>query len=68
MAPMSELLSREAIGPLVHLGLGIFFLVYFVISYALTRISAAHVILFLNLIPIPLLLCGALLAGAPEEA
>lgn len=88
--PAPETLPWEAIVALVYLGLGITFLVYFVINYALTRIKAAHVILFSNLIPVSTLLlaylvlgetlnafqyggaamvlCGVLLAGAPEEA
>jgi drug/metabolite transporter (DMT)-like permease len=90
LAPAPETLPWEAIGALVYMGLGITFLVYFVINYALTRIKAAHVILFSNLIPVSTLLlaylvlgetlnafqyggaamvlCGVLLAGAPEEA
>lgn len=89
-APAPETLPWEAIGALVYMGLGITFLVYFVINYALTRIKVAHGILFSNLIPVSTLLpaylvlgetlnafqyggaamvlCGVLLAGAPEEA
>jgi len=87
--PMPEAISWEAIGSMIYLGVGITFFVYFIINYALTRIKAAHVILFANLIPVStiilayfilgerlaplqymgaaLVICGVLLAGAPES-
>ncbi|MFV0423721.1 DMT family transporter [Oleidesulfovibrio sp.] len=52
LPPVETLLSWEVAGALVYLGLGITFFVYFVINYALTRIKAALVIQFANMIPI----------------
>lgn len=63
MSPLPENLSWQALGALVYLGFGITFLVYFVINYALTRIKAAHVILFSNLIPVATLVLAFLILG-----
>ncbi|VFQ43180.1 DMT family transporter [Desulfoluna butyratoxydans] len=88
--PMPAAISWKVLGAMVYLGVGITFFVYVVINYALTRIKAAHVILFANLIPVStlvlaylilgerllpaqyagaaLVICGVLLAGAPESS
>jgi len=63
MSPMPENLNWQAFGALICLGLGITFLIYFVINYALTRIKAAHVILFSNLIPVATLALAFLILG-----
>lgn len=61
--PMPEALSWAAIGSMIYLGVGITFFVYFVINYALTRIKAAHVILFANLIPVSTLVLAYVILG-----
>lgn len=63
MSPLPENLSWQALGALIYLGLGITFLVYFVINYALTQIKAANVILFSNLIPVATLVLAFLFLG-----
>jgi len=63
MSPMPENLNWQAFAALVYLGLGVTFLVYFVINYALTQIKAAHVILFSNLIPVATLVLAFIVLG-----
>lgn len=63
MAPLPQNLNWQAFGALIYLGLGITFLVYFVINYALTQIKAAHVILFSNLIPVATLVLAFFILG-----
>ncbi|WP_419781199.1 DMT family transporter [Maridesulfovibrio sp.] len=63
MSPMPENMNWQAFAALVYLGLGITFLVYFVINYALTQIKAAHVILFSNLIPVATLVLAFIVLG-----
>jgi len=62
-SPLPQALPWQALGAVVYLGLGITFLVYFVINYALTRIKAAQVILFTNLIPVSTLGLAYLILG-----
>lgn len=52
MDPLPSSLSMEVIGGIIYLGVGLTFGVYFLINYALTRVKAANVILFSNLIPV----------------
>lgn len=52
MDPLPASLSWEVLGGIAYLGIGLTFCVYFLINYALTRVKAAHVILFSNLIPV----------------
>jgi len=61
--PMPAEISWKALASMVYLGVGITFFVYFVINYALTRIKAAHVILFANLIPVSTLILAYLILG-----
>lgn len=62
-SPLPQALPWQAWGAVAYLGLGITFLVYFVINYALTRIKAAQVILFSNLIPVSTLIFAYLVLG-----
>ncbi|SCY06112.1 DMT family transporter [Desulfoluna spongiiphila] len=61
--PVPAEISWKAIASMVYLGVGITFFVYVVINYALTRIKAAHVILFANLIPVSTLVLAYLILG-----
>ena len=54
--PMPNHLGMDALLSMIYLGVGVTFLVYFIINYALTRLKAGHVILFSNLIPISTLI------------
>ncbi|UIJ38324.1 DMT family transporter [Desulfobaculum bizertense] len=62
-SPLPESISWSALGALLYLGIGITFCVYLAINYALTRIKAAHVILFANLIPVSTLVLAFLILG-----
>ncbi|WP_300669151.1 DMT family transporter [Desulfoluna sp.] len=61
--PMPAEISWAALGSFVYLGVGLTFFVYFIINYALTRIKAAHVILFANLIPVSTLVLAYFILG-----
>ncbi len=61
--PMPQEISWGALGSFLYLGVGLTFFVYFIINYALTRIKAAHVILFANLIPVSTLILAYLILG-----
>lgn len=63
LPPAHVLFSPQVAGSLLYLGLGITFLVYFVINYALTRIKAAVVIQFANLIPVSTLVFAYIFLG-----
>lgn len=52
MTPVLNSFTFISLWAVFYLSLGITFLVYFVINYALTKIKAAQVIMFSNLIPI----------------
>lgn len=56
--PVPEVIPLEGWGALVYLAIGITFCVYLTINYALTKVKAAHVILFANLIPISTIILG----------
>lgn len=60
-APIPDNFDLNALWSILYLGLGITFLVYFVINYALTRIKASQVILFSNLIPVSTLVLAYLI-------
>lgn len=61
--PVPDTIPLEAWGALFYLAIGITFCVYLTINYALTRVKAAHVILFANLIPISTIILGYFILG-----
>lgn len=61
--PLPTEISWMSVAGMLYMGIGITFLVYLIINYALTQVKAAHVMLFSNLIPISTLILAFVVLG-----